>query len=73
VLVVTHDIDESVYLSDRVLVLSTAPATLVADLPVHLPADRDQIATRRSAEFVSLRAEVARLLRNDPVREPVSG
>jgi len=73
VLLVTHDIDESVYLSDRVLVLSTAPASLVADLPVHLPADRDQIATRKSTEFVSLRAEVARLLRNDPVREPVSG
>jgi len=62
VLLVTHDIDESVYLGDRVLVLSKSPASIVADLPVELPADRDQITTRESAEFVALRAEVARLL-----------
>jgi NitT/TauT family transport system ATP-binding protein len=62
ILVVTHDIDESVYLSDRVLVLSKSPASIVADLRVDLPADRDQIATRESAEFVTLRGEVARLL-----------
>ncbi|WP_329054649.1 ABC transporter ATP-binding protein [Amycolatopsis sp. NBC_01488] len=62
ILVVTHDIDESVYLSDRVLVLSKSPASIVADLPVGLPASRDQITTRESAEFVTLRGEVARLL-----------
>lgn len=62
VLVVTHDIDESVYLSDRVLVLSKSPATIVADLPVGLPAERNQITTRESSEFVTLRGEVARLL-----------
>ncbi|KAA9161810.1 ABC transporter ATP-binding protein [Amycolatopsis acidicola] len=64
VLLVTHDIDESVYLGDRVLVLSKSPASIVADLKVDLPAERDQISTRESAEFVALRAEVARLLRN---------
>ena len=62
VLLVTHDIDESVYLGDRVLVLSKSPATIVADLTVDLPDERDQITTRESPEFVSLRAEVARLL-----------
>ncbi|SEF36642.1 NitT/TauT family transport system ATP-binding protein [Amycolatopsis pretoriensis] len=62
ILVVTHDIDESVYLSDRVLVLSKSPASIVADLPVGLPTARDQITTRESAEFVTLRSEVARLL-----------
>jgi NitT/TauT family transport system ATP-binding protein len=65
VLLVTHDIDESVYLGDRVLVLSRSPAAIVADLPVDLPADRDQIATRSSAAFVALRSEVARLLQHD--------
>ncbi|WP_433263061.1 ABC transporter ATP-binding protein [Actinosynnema sp. CS-041913] len=62
VLVVTHDIDESVYLGDRVLVLSGSPASVVADLPVDLPARRDQITTRESEAFVALRGEVARLL-----------
>jgi NitT/TauT family transport system ATP-binding protein len=62
VLLVTHDIDESVYLGDRVLVLSKSPATIVADLRVDLPAQRDQITTRGSATFVELRTEIARLL-----------
>ncbi|WP_086828852.1 ABC transporter ATP-binding protein [Allokutzneria sp. NRRL B-24872] len=62
ILLVTHDIDESVYLGDRVLVLSKSPATVVADLKVDLPAERDQITTRESDAFVALRAETARLL-----------
>lgn len=68
VLLVTHDIDEAVYLADRVFVLSDAPARVVRDLPVDLGAERDQIATRESEAFVQLRGEVARLLR---VRESV--
>ncbi|MFS8096053.1 ABC transporter ATP-binding protein [Lentzea alba] len=62
VLVVTHDIDESVYLGDRILVLSGSPARLVADLEVPLPAERDQVTTRTDEGFVALRSKVARLL-----------
>ena len=53
VLLVTHDIDESVYLGDRVLVLSQSPATIVADLtgrPACPSATRSP--PRESAEFV---------------------
>ncbi len=64
VLLVTHDIDESVYLADRVLVLSGAPTEVVDTLKVELPRERDQITTRASAEFVKLRSEVARLLKH---------
>ncbi|MCD9873117.1 ABC transporter ATP-binding protein [Streptomyces guryensis] len=61
---VTHDIDESVYVGDRVVVLSPAPASrIVLDLPVELPGGRDQIATRGLPEFVALRAEVGRAVR----------
>jgi len=63
VLLVTHDIDESVYLADRVLVLSPSPATVVETLKVDLPSPRDQIATRGSDAFVHLRTEIARLIR----------
>jgi NitT/TauT family transport system ATP-binding protein len=63
VLFVTHDIDESVYLADRVIVLSQPPATVAAEIPIPLPRPRDQIETRASAEFVELRAAVARLIR----------
>lgn len=63
IILITHDIDESVYVGDRVVVLSSAPATVRGDLPVRLPAPRDQIATREQPEFVRLRAEVGRLVR----------
>jgi NitT/TauT family transport system ATP-binding protein len=63
IILITHDIDESVYVGDRVVVLSSAPARIRGDLPVRLPAPRDQIATREQPEFVRLRAEVGRLVR----------
>jgi NitT/TauT family transport system ATP-binding protein len=63
ILFVTHDIDESVYLGDRVVVLSRAPSCVVRDLVVPLGDSRDQIATRESEAFVRLRTEVARLIR----------
>ncbi|HEU5023347.1 MAG TPA: ABC transporter ATP-binding protein [Spirillospora sp.] len=63
ILLVTHDIDESVYLGDRVVVLARNPGRVRDELPVTLPADRDQIGTRADAEFVRLRAEVGRLVR----------
>lgn len=59
---VTHDIDESVYLSDRVLVLSRPPATLVEDVKVGLGPHRDQITTKEQPEFVRLRTHIARLI-----------
>jgi NitT/TauT family transport system ATP-binding protein len=64
ILFVTHDIDESVYLSDRVLVLSPSPARVVTVIPVTLPRPRDQIETKASVEFVHLRSDVARLIRS---------
>ncbi|WP_141583949.1 ABC transporter ATP-binding protein [Actinomadura sp. WMMA1423] len=63
ILLVTHDIDESVYVGDRVVVLNRSPARVHADLPVDLPSTRDQIETRGLPEFVRLRAEVGRLVR----------
>ncbi|WP_312866415.1 ABC transporter ATP-binding protein [Streptomyces boluensis] len=63
VLLVTHDIDESVYVGDRVVVLTGSPGRVHSDLRVDLPGPRDQIATRESVEFVSLRARVGRAVR----------
>ncbi|WP_406318059.1 ABC transporter ATP-binding protein [Streptosporangium sp. NBC_01639] len=63
IVLITHDIDESVYVGDRVVVLSKAPAKVVGDLRVNLPGPRNQISTREHPEFVRLRAEVGRLVR----------
>jgi len=64
ILFVTHDIDESVYLADRVVVLSRPPARLLDNIVVDLPAERDQITTREIDTFVHLRGKVARMIRS---------
>src|SRR4029079_9965452 len=68
---VTHDIDESVYLSDRIVVLTHSPTEVKEILLVPLPSPRDQIATKELQEFSSLRAHVYRLIKRErPVEEP---
>ena len=56
--IVTHDIDEAVYLADRVLVVGGAPGRIVADIPVTLPTPRSQLATREHKDFAVLRRRV---------------
>jgi NitT/TauT family transport system ATP-binding protein len=56
ILFVTHDIDESVYLVDRVLVLGKAPSHVIADITVEIPRPRDQVETKADPAFVELRA-----------------
>ncbi|GAA2265749.1 ABC transporter ATP-binding protein [Actinomadura luteofluorescens] len=58
VLFVTHDIEEAVYLGQRVLVLSSAPTVIMDDIPIDLPAEREQLATRSDPRFAELRAHV---------------
>jgi NitT/TauT family transport system ATP-binding protein len=57
-LFVTHDIDEAVYLGERVVMLSASPTHVVEDLDIDLPADRDQLETRSESRFVELRTHV---------------
>jgi len=58
ILFVTHDIDESVYLGDRIVVLSSSPTTVQETLDVPLPENRDQIGTKEDPEFLRLRGHV---------------
>ncbi len=55
ILFVTHDVDEAVLLSSRVVSLGRAPAAIREDLPIDLPYPRDQIRTRDDERFTAFR------------------
>jgi NitT/TauT family transport system ATP-binding protein len=65
ILFVTHDIDESVYLADRVVVLTHSPTEVKEIVQVDLGRPRDQIATKELPEFVHLRGHVYRLIKRE--------
>jgi NitT/TauT family transport system ATP-binding protein len=58
VLFVTHDIEEAVYLGERVLVLSHAPTVIMEDVAIDLPDARSQLETRSLPRFSELRKHV---------------
>lgn len=60
ILFVTHDIDEAVYLGERVVVLSASPTVVQEQLTIDLPAERDQLHTRVDPRFAELRTHVYR-------------
>jgi NitT/TauT family transport system ATP-binding protein len=62
VLLVTHDVEEALYLSDRVMVLSARPAVGVAELEVPSPRLPDRAACVSSPEFAKLRERALRAL-----------
>lgn len=53
-ILVTHDIDEAIFLGDRVVVMSSRPGTIRKIVPIDLPRPRD----RSSYEFVQVRREI---------------
>jgi NitT/TauT family transport system ATP-binding protein len=58
---VTHDIDEAIYLSDRVIVMSPRPGRIIADLPVELDRPRkSSVVTSR--DFIAMKARILALL-----------
>jgi ABC-type nitrate/sulfonate/bicarbonate transport system ATPase subunit len=59
---VTHDIDEAVYLADRIVVLHPQGRGLLADLRIDLPRPRSQLTTRELPEFLQYRRELLQLV-----------
>lgn len=55
ILLVTHDIDQAVYLSDRIVVLGNPPSVVVREVDVDLPAPRSQTETRSLQQFLDIR------------------
>ena len=67
VLFVTHDVDEAIFLADRILVMSASPGSIIADLKVDLERPRlPEIAT--SSGFVELKKECLSLIRSESLK-----
>ncbi len=58
VLFITHDIDEAVFLADRVIVLNIAPGGIHSELEIQLPRPRTNLKTRRLPAFLDYRNEL---------------
>ena len=64
VVFITHDLDEAIYLSDRVLVLSGNPGALTQTVATELPRPRDQLTTRELPEYLKVRHLLGQTLRS---------
>jgi NitT/TauT family transport system ATP-binding protein len=62
---VTHDVEEAIYMGDRVVVLTSRPTNVAREISIELPRPRDQIETRESARFLEIRHEVLSLIRRE--------
>jgi NitT/TauT family transport system ATP-binding protein len=64
ILFITHDIEEAIYLSDRIWVLSRRPSQIVQELRIDFPRPRDQVTTRSEARFMEIRNDIYRQISN---------
>jgi NitT/TauT family transport system ATP-binding protein len=60
ILFITHDIEEAIYLSDRIGVLSQRPSQIMQNLKIDFPRPRDQVTTRGEVRFMEIRNDIYR-------------
>ena len=65
VLFVTHDIDEAIFLSDRVYVMTARPGRITRDIPITLPRPRS-IDDLTTTEFIRFKALIMAQMRGEP-------
>ncbi|MBL0424631.1 ABC transporter ATP-binding protein [Ramlibacter alkalitolerans] len=69
VLFITHDLDEAIAMSDRVVVLSAGPATHpIGEFPIALPRPRDVAEIRGDPHFVQLHGRIWSVLREEVLK-----
>ncbi|HEX3803170.1 MAG TPA: ABC transporter ATP-binding protein [Solirubrobacteraceae bacterium] len=64
IIFITHDVEEAVYLSDRVMVIHDSPGRIVHEVTCELVRPRDQIGTRDDPRYHEIRQELARVLQH---------
>ncbi len=68
ILFVTHDIEESIYLSDKICVLGRRPSRVLLRMDIHLDRPRNQLSTRSDPKFVELRNEIYRQISGETIK-----
>ncbi|WP_199336752.1 ABC transporter ATP-binding protein [Oscillatoria sp. FACHB-1407] len=64
VLMITHDVEEAIFLSQRVYVMSSRPGKLKLEVPIALPEQRD-LEIKLSSEFVDIKRDIIHALRDE--------
>ena len=68
ILMVTHDIDEAIYLADRVMVMTDGPAATVRELiPIPLARPRDKRSVMHDPRYLAIKEHLLSLLQKEPV------
>jgi NitT/TauT family transport system ATP-binding protein len=67
VVFVTHDVDEAVFLADRILVMSASPGSIIADLKNEVPRPRLQSMSTRD-DFNDLKLKCLEVIRSESMR-----
>ncbi len=65
ILLVTHDIEEAIYLADRVLVLSGRPSEIREEIPIDLERPRNQLTTKEDKRFIEYRRYIYTLIKEE--------
>jgi NitT/TauT family transport system ATP-binding protein len=68
---ITHDIEEAIYLSDRIWVLSRRPSEIIEEVRVDFSRPRNQLSTRAEARFMEIRNKIYRQISNPASREKI--
>jgi NitT/TauT family transport system ATP-binding protein len=69
ILFITHDIEEAIYLSDRIWVLSRRPSQIIEELRIEFPRPRNQVTTRGQRRFMEIRNQIYEQISNESRHE----
>jgi len=64
IIFITHDIEEAIYLSSRIWVLSRRPSKIIDEIAIDFPRPRNQVTTRTETRFMEIRNDIYRNIRN---------
>jgi NitT/TauT family transport system ATP-binding protein len=67
VVFVTHDIDEAIFLSDRIIMLSNSPGQIAAEFKVRFPRPRTHATIREEGSYINLRNKLMALFYDDNI------